>query len=1282
MFMQFYLLLLDSSYRPVIKDSLYLRVQEYVVIELVPNTIGVQKLCIHFNHIYDESLDVSCIEGIKIDSILKEALGCSDLSVYQTEERSSSSTSFISSHQQLIVIFLFPNYFGSEIRKKLFISSLESLITVFATYHLSSRIHVVGLKYSEDLERSKLQEIISFLMITRNATILHGNLLTISGDLFLLSPTLDERIHGKRSSSFSTASLSSPAPSSSPPPGAMLSSSVPLFPSFFPSSSRITAPCNPSPSENAFSLVIDATEGLGLTVAVALAAAQYNIIATYRPGNSSIDNLYQEISSKNESIQLLCLPLDPFSSESFIQLATAIKDSNIILQNIIYSFAKETYRKNHHPIQVNAHIKLFEALQQLGVIDSQNSTKAEEKEKGLAVPSSLLEATKTETRTATPPRNTLIKVDRHPSPSSPSTTGHHSIPRKPIQPLIKKKKAVNHIILTSDNSIRTFTPSSSDFMFDYVSNNMEIAFASYLSSLSSYANPSSLHNVITLAIGSFEYDRFKKSAYEEAERKGEKALKSFLSSFPKYPLMIENKDLSSLVTFCCQYMNALNRNVIIADCGLFLSFSDFPSSSSSSFEEFLTNQPLSLMDIHFRFEKESSTSTSSSSSSLLSTSAFSPLAISSSLASMKNKRKINLGTTVNHLLSPVVLKYLPEFVKLEDTTYQPFIGKGSFRERVSESIGYAYDETITVNSFSAAIMMICRVYKKISFIESHKYRSKKEKMKNSEAEEVALNFSATTDGEEEEKSMIMNAVLSYSKGEIVDEEKGECHLVWSSLSETSEELKSFAESFISSSQIDSVPMKPLIFILQKRSQIFDPKTLLSFFSSSSSSSSSPLASLPIVFIYEGRFLPILKEEAVVSTVSLASDVFLMTCGIVHSHNREIISLLAEEACYVPLSSLFQAAVLTNTYIKAIDNDIQASLQQSFLQHEGEAVITKENIFLTTRASCGVTSLCQAIFPSFSGNDILAMDAPYNASYREDLSRCGIVIEPISFDNRFPRNNLLTRVKRAKEDGFSGYLVSNPHNPTGFIYSKEEIKELCEWHQEEYHKELTRKAISSVIFSSSSSSSSSSSVPSVSSLPSSLVASLLSSTSNGKEFHLIFDELYAHSIHDIAYSDSFFSTLRYVHSNPNLHVIRGFSEDFALPGIDVGMVISSNSLVFSSFHLWKSIITPSSFVLQLLNELLLQSNYGKSIFIENETLLSHHMSNVCSLLEKEEIEYHIPHAGVFIMIDLSKILKKYPSNNELYLWKKIIDKTNVLLLPGKCHCEKSFRVFIYLFPAIA
>jgi hypothetical protein len=79
--------------------------------------------------------------------------------------------------------------------------------------------------------------------------------------------------------------------------------------------------------------------------------------------------------------------------------------------------------------------------------------------------------------------------------------------------------------------------------------------------------------------------------------------------------------------------------------------------------------------------------------------------------------------------------------------------------------------------------------------------------------------------------------------------------------------------------------------------------------------------------------------------------------------------------------------------------------------------------------------------------------------------------------------------------------------------------------------------------------------------------------------------------------------------------------------------------------------------------LLQTNYGKTLFVENGRLLSNHMSNVSLLLEKEETEYHIPHAGLFIMIDFSNVLKKYPSSNELYLWKMITDKTNVLMLLG-------------------
>lgn len=114
-----------------------------------------------------------------------------------------------------------------------------------------------------------------------------------------------------------------------------------------------------------------------------------------------------------------------------------------------------------------------------------------------------------------------------------------------------------------------------------------------------------------------------------------------------------------------------------------------------------------------------------------------------------------------------------------------------------------------------------------------------------------------------------------------------------------------------------------------------------------------------------------------------------------------------------------------------------------------------------------------------------------------------------------------------------------------------------------------------------------------------------------------------------------------------------------------MTLTSNPAIHTAYKQWKSMIEPSNLVLTVLNDLLIQTNYGKIIFDANQILLQSHMNHIMILLNEEGIEYIKPFSGIFFMINLSKILKlKYLRFNEFYLWKKIVDEYSLNISPGK------------------
>lgn len=73
-----------------------------------------------------------------------------------------------------------------------------------------------------------------------------------------------------------------------------------------------------------------------------------------------------------------------------------------------------------------------------------------------------------------------------------------------------------------------------------------------------------------------------------------------------------------------------------------------------------------------------------------------------------------------------------------------------------------------------------------------------------------------------------------------------------------------------------------------------------------------------------------------------------------------------------------------------------------------------------------------------------------------------------------------------------------------------------------------------------------------------MAKILEWTIDKKDFELIVDEMYFNFIHNP--DVEILSGLNYANKYPNIHVIRGFSKDYGMSGVKVGLLVSCHEKV--------------------------------------------------------------------------------------------------------------------------
>ncbi|MFS4447566.1 aminotransferase class I/II-fold pyridoxal phosphate-dependent enzyme [Maribacter sp. 2307UL18-2] len=209
--------------------------------------------------------------------------------------------------------------------------------------------------------------------------------------------------------------------------------------------------------------------------------------------------------------------------------------------------------------------------------------------------------------------------------------------------------------------------------------------------------------------------------------------------------------------------------------------------------------------------------------------------------------------------------------------------------------------------------------------------------------------------------------------------------------------------------------------------------------------------------------------------------------------------------------------------------------------------------------------------------------------------------------------------------FKILLVTSPDNPTGSRYTEKELRALAHWCIQH-------------------------------------------------EVHMIVNEIYGLSLIDIRDQNlkadypagrSYVSFAKIMHEMDNdfLHLWYGFSKDFSMSGLRIGVVHSLNKNFMKGFENANVPHLVSNMTQWVLGELLKDTRFIDTYILENQKRLTGSYKLMVAHLRKNEIPYVPSEGSFFVWADFSKYLVEDSDYGQERLWLDIYHHAGVLLTPG-------------------
>ncbi|PON39906.1 L-threonine-O-3-phosphate decarboxylase [Parasponia andersonii] len=265
--------------------------------------------------------------------------------------------------------------------------------------------------------------------------------------------------------------------------------------------------------------------------------------------------------------------------------------------------------------------------------------------------------------------------------------------------------------------------------------------------------------------------------------------------------------------------------------------------------------------------------------------------------------------------------------------------------------------------------------------------------------------------------------------------------------------------------------------------------------------------------------------------------------------------------------------------------------------------------------------------------------PYYPGFDRDLRwRTGVQLLPVMCESsnnfKVTRKALEAAYEKAQVENITvkGLLITNPSNPLGTI--------------------LDRETLRSVV-----------------------------SFINEKNIHLVCDEIYAATV----FSQPDFVSISEIITEDNIecntdliHIVYSLSKDMGFPGFRVGIVYSYNDDVVNCARKMSSFGLVSSQTQHLISAMLSDDVFVERFLAESSRRLAVRHKVFKRGLAQVGISCLKSNAGLFVWMDLHRLLKEQTFQAETDLWQVIIHKVKLNVSPGSSfHCAEPgwFRVCI-------
>ncbi|MGI9529640.1 MAG: aminotransferase class I/II-fold pyridoxal phosphate-dependent enzyme [Acidimicrobiia bacterium] len=160
--------------------------------------------------------------------------------------------------------------------------------------------------------------------------------------------------------------------------------------------------------------------------------------------------------------------------------------------------------------------------------------------------------------------------------------------------------------------------------------------------------------------------------------------------------------------------------------------------------------------------------------------------------------------------------------------------------------------------------------------------------------------------------------------------------------------------------------------------------------------------------------------------------------------------------------------------------------------------------------------------------------------------------------------------------------------------------------------------------------------------------------------IVVNELYGLSTHG---ATAFTSIATLVDRGDDVHMIWGFSKDFAASGLRCGLLISDNADLIAAVRGQAMFGTVSGDTQHLLANMLTDEQWLDTYLKEMRSRLRTSYLTTTTVLDRHGVPYVDADAGLFVFADLRQAMPTMTWDAEYSLWKRILDETSVNLTPG-------------------